>query len=192
MRKIICFLVRFFYRIFYRVEVKGIENIPPYGRVIIASNHISNNDPPLILSFVAKVRTDFAVLAKKELFKNPIFGYIIEKLGAIPTDRQNINVSSIKKAIGVLFENGCLLIFPEGTRNKNNTAKPKSGISYLVSKTKADVIPVKISYVKNGFKLSKIIIIFGSIMPTDKYDFSKEENLEFFPLYIMDKINSLA
>lgn len=192
MKEITCLLIRTLYRVLYQVEVKGIENIPPHGRIIIASNHISNNDPPLILSFVAKVRTDFAVLAKKELFKNPIIGYIIKKFGAIPTDRQNINISSIKTAIKILLENKCLLIFPEGTRNRNNLAKPKSGISYLVSKTKADVIPVKISYVKNGFKLGKIIVIFGSIMPINKYNFNNEKDLELFPLYIMDKINSLA
>lgn len=188
MKRLICFLIRSLYKLLYKIEVKGIENIPPNGKIIIASNHVSNNDPPLILSFVAKIRTDFAVLAKKELFKNPIFGYIIEKLGAIPVDRQNINISSIKKAIEVLSENRCLLIFPEGTRNKNNIAKPKSGISYLVSKTKANVIPVKISYVKNDYKLSKIIIIFGTIMPTEKYDFNKD----LFPLYLMERINSLA
>ncbi|MCX7641608.1 MAG: 1-acyl-sn-glycerol-3-phosphate acyltransferase [Elusimicrobiales bacterium] len=191
MKKIVCFLVRNFYRFFYSIEINGISNVPDKGRLIIASNHISNNDPPLILSFLAKKRLDFSVMAKKELFKNPIFGHFIEKLGAIKTDRQNISVSSIKKAIQILSQNGCLLIFPEGTRAKNQQIVPKSGISYLIAKTQSNVLPVKISYVKNNNKLSKIIIIFGRVIPTAEYDFKNEESFKNFSQYLMEKIYSL-
>lgn len=190
MKSIICTLVRLFYQVLYKVEVKGIENIPHKGKLIIASNHVSNNDPPVILSIIARIRVDFGVMAKKELFKNPLLGYILKKLGAIPTDRQNINISSIKKSIELLSNEQCLLIFPEGTRKKDQNPNPKSGISYLISKTQANILPVKISYAKNSFKLGKIIIIFGSVIATDKYDFTDEKVQQNFPQYLMEIINS--
>lgn len=191
MKAIIWAAVRFFYQILYSLEIKGIENIPKKGRLIIAANHLSNNDPPLILSQIAKVRKDFGVMAKKELFKNPIVAYILKRLGAIPTDRKNINISSVKRSIELLLNERALLIFPEGTRRKNKNILPKSGISYLVAKTKADVLPVRISYVKNGLKLGKIIIVFGSPITTSSYDFKDEHLQKSFPQYIMETIYSL-
>ena len=192
MKKIISHLLWFYYKTFYKVEVKGIENLPKKGRLIIAANHLSNNDPPLLLSIISRVRSDFGVLAKKELFKNRVFGYVLKKLGAIPTDRERINVSSVKKSIEMLLNEKCLLIFPEGTRKKDKDIKPKSGICYLVMKTKADVLPVKISYVKNCSKLGKIIVVFGSIIATHKYDFSDEKSQQDFPNYVMETIYSLS
>ncbi len=191
MKTLIWSIVRLFYSTLYSISVKGLENIPKKGRIIIASNHLSNNDPPIILSYIAKIRNDFSVMAKKELFKNPIAGYILEKLGAIKTDRQNINISSIKKALSILNSNGCLMIFPEGTRKKDIELSPKLGIAYLVNKTKSNILPVKISYVKNGNKLGKIIIIFGGIISATNYDLTDEKTQKDFLHHIMKTIYSL-
>ncbi|MGC8866660.1 MAG: lysophospholipid acyltransferase family protein [Elusimicrobiales bacterium] len=191
MKKLIWTVVRTAYSILYNVEVKGLENIPKKGRVIIAANHLSNNDPPVILSHIAKVRSDFGVLAKKELFENPVFACILEKLGAIKTDRSNINISSIKKAISILNRDGCLMIFPEGTRKREENQLPRSGVLYLLKKTNSDVLPAKISYMKNGSRLGKIIIVFGSIISATDYDLDDEKNKHDFPKYLMKVIYSL-
>ncbi|MCX7905474.1 MAG: hypothetical protein N2446_02075, partial [Elusimicrobiales bacterium] len=59
------------------------------------------------------------------------------------------------------------------------------------SKTQSDVLPVKISYVKNNNKLGKIIIVFGRVIPTANYDFKNKEIFKFFSQQLMEKIYSL-
>ncbi|MEF3280917.1 MAG: 1-acyl-sn-glycerol-3-phosphate acyltransferase [Elusimicrobiota bacterium] len=192
MKNLATFLIRIFLKVFYKIEVVGIENVPPKGKIIIASNHISNIDPPAILSFINKVRNDTVVLAKKELFKNKLFGKFLKNMGAIEVDRQNPGITPIKKSIEALNQEKCLLIFPQGTRKKqDNEPQPKHGISYLVKKTGANVLPVKIFNKKNGSKLGKIIIVFDKPIDTKVYDFSDNQFFERFPQLIMDKILSI-
>lgn len=191
-RRFITFLIRAFLNVIYKVEVKGLENIPGSGGVIIASNHISNIDPPAILSYVSLIRDDFYVVAKKELFKNKIFSVFLKKMGAISVDRKNVSVSAVKESLKVLNNGMLLLIFPEGTRKKgNNELTPKNGISFLVKKTQVPVVPTRIFNVKNGLKLSKIVIVFDEPIKTYSYDFSDEEAFKKFPEMIMNKIYSI-
>jgi 1-acyl-sn-glycerol-3-phosphate acyltransferase len=186
------FLIRVVLDIFFRTEIRGIENIPVNGKVIVASNHISNIDPPAILSYINKYRNDTAVLAKKELFKNPLLGAFLRKMGAIEVDRRKADITAFKKSIRALEEGKLLLIFPEGTRRKENKEiKPKSGISFLAKKTKAPILPVKIASVKNGLKLSKIIIVFDKPIETGMYNFDDENVFQEFPKVIMEKICSI-
>lgn len=184
-------ILRLFFKIFKSIEVIGLENIPKKGPVIIASNHISNYDPPAILSFIDKIRKDTSVIAKKELFKNPIFSKFLKKMGAIPIDRKRPDITSIKQSIKALNENRCLLIFPQGTRDKNQSNPPKPGISYLVKKTKAPVLPVRIFDVKTNSKLGKIIIVFDKPIDTNKYDLLDKETFDRFPDMIMKTIFSI-
>lgn len=192
MKYIVCFLTRIFFKVFFSIEVKGLENIPGEGRLIIASNHVSNYDPPAILSHVGKVRSDVNVLAKKELFKFRPFGFILRNLGAIPLKRGEADLSAIKMAIDILNRNECLLIFPEGTRNKDGTADVKRGISYLVKKTGANILPAKITYSQGNLKLGKIIIIFGKMIDVSEYNFNDKETFNKFPEFVMDKILSIS
>lgn len=192
MKDLATFLIRIFLDIFYKTEIKGIENVPLEGKVIIASNHISNIDPPAILSYINKFRNDTAVLAKKELFKNPLFGAFLRKMGAIEVDRQSADITALKKSVRALNEGKLLLIFPEGTRRKEDKEiKPKTGISFLAKQTKARIVPTKIVNVKNGSKLGKIIIVFDKPIDTDKYDFSDRKTFEEFPEIIMNRIYSI-
>ncbi len=192
MKAVVSFILRVFFKIFYRIEVIGLENIPERGRIIVASNHISNTDPPAILSFINKIRLDTVVLAKKELFRNKIFGLFLKKMGAIPLDRQNPDIGALKKSIKALEDEKLLLIFPEGTRKKEGKeTNPKAGISFIVKKTKADILPVRIEKVKNDSKLSKIIIVFNKPITTRSYDFNDKITFEKFPEIIMNKIYSI-
>ena len=140
---IIKFLVGVFLRIFYKVRVVGIENVPVSGKLVICSNHASNWDP-LFISIVFPRQISW--MAKKELFKNRILSSILYKLGAFPVDRGDTDITAIKNALKVLKSDKVLGIFPEGTRVKGfdlNNAKP--GVALLTVKSNATVLPIHIS-----------------------------------------------
>jgi 1-acyl-sn-glycerol-3-phosphate acyltransferase len=191
-KEFILLLTRIFYKIFFKIEIKGIENIPEKGALIIASNHISNYDPPAIISFASLKRKDIYVIAKEELFKNKLFGYFLKKMGAIPIDRKNPQISSIKKSIEILNSKKSLLIFPEGTRKKGQQEiKAKDGIAFIAYKSDAKILPVKINIAKNNSKLGKIIIVFDKPFVVERYDFCDKQTLKKISKEIMTKIYSI-
>jgi len=133
-------LAVFLFKLLFRIEVKGRENIPLKGPFIIASNHLSNVDP-VVLGVACQRKLNF--LAKEELFKIPLFSSLILQLGALPLKRKGVGVFALKESIKKLREAEGLVIFPEGTRLKSKK-KVYEGIGFLVNKTKVQVIPAKI------------------------------------------------
>ena len=126
----------------FKINVVGLENIPLTGGCILAANHRSHLDPP-VLNIISPRPIIF--LAKKELFEVPILGWIITKAGAIPVKRDNRDLSTIKKAISLLKEGYVIGIFPEGTRARpGEFRKPQPGVGYLIEKAKVPVIPILI------------------------------------------------
>jgi 1-acyl-sn-glycerol-3-phosphate acyltransferase len=144
----------------YRVKIIGAENVPRTGGIIVAPNHISNLDPPLLGSLFP--RDDLYFLAKDELFHVPIFGFVIKNLKAFPIRRGEGDVYALKTSINLLDSGNCLLVFPEGTRKKQNkNSTPKKGIGLLAKKSKAVVLPVKIINTNKWFIFKKIYLIYG-------------------------------
>ena len=78
-------VVRFLYFLFYHIQVEGREHIPTSGGFVLASNHRSYADPPLLATRLRGQRCVF--MAKEELFRNKFFGWLIRKLGAFPVNR---------------------------------------------------------------------------------------------------------
>lgn len=144
--------------IFYPTKIIGRKNLKK-GKAILAANHTSNMDVVLILANTYEKKY---VMAKKELFKNRLFGAILKSYGGISVDRQNNDVAALKKALKVLKNNKKLIIFPEGTRNKGeDTSKlmeVKKGTAMLAIKSKTPVVPVWISKRPKMFRLTKIYI----------------------------------
>jgi 1-acyl-sn-glycerol-3-phosphate acyltransferase len=125
-----------------RINVSGLENIPLEGGCILAANHRSHLDPPII-NIISPRPVIF--LAKKELFEVPILGWFIKKAGAIPVKRDSRDTTTIKKSIQLLKEGYVIGIFPEGTRSKpGEFRKPQPGVGYLIEKAKVPVIPILI------------------------------------------------
>ncbi len=123
-------------------EVRGREHVPPSGGVIVASNHISFWDPPLVGT--AAIR-ELHFLAKEELFRPPIFGSLIRALNAIPIRRGVADLSGLTKAMDVLRAGRALIMFPEGTRVRDgelHAARP--GVGMLAVATDARVVPTYI------------------------------------------------
>lgn len=94
-------LVKGIFKILYRIEVEGIDNIPKEGRAILCANHISNLDP-IVLGIICPRPISF--MAKKELFSNKLFSKLFYSLNAFPVDRQSSDISAIRKSLEVLKE----------------------------------------------------------------------------------------
>lgn len=125
-----------------KINVIGVENIPLEGGCILAANHRSHLDPPVI-NIISPRPVIF--LAKKELFEIPFLGWFIKKAGAIPVKRDSRDTATIKKSIQLLKEGYVIGIFPEGTRAKpGEFRKPQAGVGYLIEKAKVPVIPILI------------------------------------------------
>jgi len=130
-------------RTFFNYRVIGAENMIEEGPCIIAANHCSYLDPPLV--GVACKRA-IHYLARKSLLDVPVLGPILPELNVIPVDQKNADRSALMGAIRVVRNGGAVLIFPEGTRSpdgKLKTAQP--GIGMIAAKTRAPIIPVNIS-----------------------------------------------
>jgi len=128
---------------FFNYRVIGAENMIEEGPCIIAANHCSNLDPPLV-GIACKRAIHY--LGKKSLLDWPLLGPIFPQLNVIPVDQKNADRSALMGAIRVVKNGGAVLIFPEGSRSQNgkiHAAQP--GIGMIAVKTGAPVIPVRIS-----------------------------------------------
>ncbi|WIV10950.1 lysophospholipid acyltransferase family protein [Proteiniborus sp. MB09-C3] len=153
------------FRIIFRIEVTGIENIPIEGKIIVCSNHVSMLDPITVATSIPR-RIYF--MAKKELFEKKFFGSLLEKLGAFPVDRDGADLAAIRNSLKILKCENILGIFPEGTRNKmEDVDSAKPGIAMISIKGKAPIIPI---YIDTQYKLfRKIRVIIGKQIITEEY-----------------------
>lgn len=131
--------------------IKGKNNIPTTGAAIAASNHIHLADP-VFLYFAQKRQLRF--MAKAELFRNPILGWICKGYGAFPVERGTGDTESINTAEQVLREGKVLGIFPEGTRSKDGrVGRGKTGTIYIAHQTGAPIYPIAVFSQKSALKI---------------------------------------
>lgn len=158
-------LLSIIFRLVFRLDIKGVDNIPEEGRIVLCSNHISLLDPIVLAIAIPRPIT---FMAKKELFENKILAKLIYSLGSFPVDRQASDLSAIRSALKSLKEEKILGIFPEGTRvQKIDLDNAKPGVSLISIKSKSPVIPV---YINSKYKLfSKIVIKIGEPIYLDEY-----------------------
>jgi 1-acyl-sn-glycerol-3-phosphate acyltransferase len=134
------FYFRLLFKVFCRWEVRGRENVPAAGGAILAPNHISHLDPPLVGSAITR---PVNFLAKRELFAVPIFGNIIRRTRAFPISRDRPDKEALKKAYALLAAGEILVMFPEGTRSPDGRLqKPETGLAMIAAKAGVPVIPV--------------------------------------------------
>ncbi len=164
-----------FLKIVFGLSVKGQENIPRKGGLIIAPNHLSNWDPPVIAISTALKREVF-FLAKEELFwANKFYAWLLKKYNALPVKRYGIDKKSIKMASFLLRKGKTLIVFPEGKRNKGNGfLNPQPGVGYLALKNKVPIIPVYMSGTTEKllnllFRKNRVKVIFGKIINATEF-----------------------
>lgn len=161
-------------RILWRIEVVGLEHYKAVhdGRaLVIACNHIANLDPV----FIAVAVTDWSrmiILAKEELFKNPLIGWFLRCMGAVAIDRGKGDTTTLEQVTGGCRKGRTVLIFPEGTRTKNGKlGNLKSGAFVIAGAAGADMLPCRIIYDTKAGRLHlfcRIRIVFGPAIPADE------------------------
>jgi len=127
---------------YFRWRVYHPERVPMTGPVILASNHSSFLDPPLVGS---GVKRDINYMARKSLFRYPVAGWALRAVNAVPVDRDGGGAAGLKAILDRLNDGGGIVLFPEGTRTKDGNLQPaRSGIGLVVAKSKAPVVPVRV------------------------------------------------
>jgi 1-acyl-sn-glycerol-3-phosphate acyltransferase len=137
-------IARLILKLFFRVTVTGMETLPPKGGYLLAVNHLSYLDPPLI--FALFDREDLTALVTDKYQKNPVFRWIVETVNGIWINREEADLSALRQARDFLRAGGVLGIAPEGTRSHTGgLIRAKTGTAYLADKAGVPVIPVAIS-----------------------------------------------
>lgn len=159
------FLLRVIYKLLFRLEAHGKENVPQDGGVLLCSNHISLLDPPTV-GIMLQRKVHF--MAKKELFDVFAFGWLIKQLGAFPVKRGGVSKESIKTSLTLLRTGNVMGIFPEGTRSKGEDGGAgKRGAATFALRSDAVVIPVAIIGNYKFFKKTKVV--YGSPVDLEPY-----------------------
>ena len=149
----------------------GKENIPRGCAHVIASNHLSDLDPVYILEAVFSWKR-YTILAKQELFKNPLIGWFLSCMGAVPIDRGKGDMDTVNKVTDECKNGTPILIFPEGTRSKTGELLTlKSGAFLIAGNADADMVPCRIIYDtpdKRMHMFCRIRICFGTPIPAEE------------------------
>jgi 1-acyl-sn-glycerol-3-phosphate acyltransferase len=140
-------IFRFSFSVYCRLEAYGVENVPPQGGFMIVSNHASYFDPPLIGT---RLRRGLYYMAKRELFRVPVFGRLIRAVNSVPVDRGQVRRESMREYIRLMHEGHVLVVFPEGTRSRDGELKPfKAGVAMIAAQAEVRCIP---AYVQGSYK----------------------------------------
>ncbi len=148
--------------ILHPVSVEGMERLPKNG-VLLCPNHASNWDPILVALKLPK-NYRLHIMAKEELFQNPLLGWLLRKVGAFPVSRGNNDINTVRTAMQAIKDGDNLLIFPEGTVVRNGVgyidglpAHAKAGVAMIGVRTGAALVPVFVDGEKKLFRRTRII-----------------------------------
>ncbi len=175
-------------RIVFRFRVIGAEKVPRDGGVIIAANHISNLDPPILGCALPR---PVSYMAKKELFAIPVLKTVIAHLNAFPVDREAGGTAALRAALRMLKEGRAVGVFPEGGRNVTGTNDEKAGAAFLAAASGAPVVPAAIVGTRRLRPFANVSVVFGDPIHVVRNRQSKEDDLEKGAAEIMQRIRTL-
>ncbi len=177
-----------FFKLFFNIELKGQGKIPSKGPFILAANHLSYFDPPLVATFI---RCRICFLAKEELFRNWIGRICFSQLGAIPLKRQTNDFRAMRLALALLNKKP-LLIFPQGVI-KAAWDDFHAGVGFLARQSSVPVMAARIYGAQHILPLrecfrqkKKIKIVFDWVD-----NIQPEDNNQIIANKVMEKIKSL-
>lgn len=162
-------------KVFGRWEVIGRENIPEKGGVMLCGNHVSYIDPPAL---GAGATRPVHFMAKLELFRIPVLGFLIRHVGAFPVKRGTADRSALKKAVELLKNGEIVGMFPEGTRSLDGKLKPpEPGVGMIALRARVPVVPVALVNTEKLlpphsflFKFSRVKVVYGKPVALDDMD----------------------
>ena len=186
----------------YQVENRdAILNLEP-GGYVVASNHVSFLDPPLVgIAFPENIY----FFARKSLFDNPLFGWLLRSIQAIPVNQAKPEMSTLKHIIELLKDGEKVVIFPEGERTSDGNLKEKgqSGVGMIVEKSRSKVLPVRlfgpeIALPRQAKRLKRTPVTLVVGEPLDMSDLfenkelNKKQRYEAITERIMDAMRALT
>jgi 1-acyl-sn-glycerol-3-phosphate acyltransferase len=141
-RMVLAVIFRLLFHLLGKVKISGKENVPNTGAYIIAMNHVSIYDPPLIVAFWPVLPE---VVGAVEVWSKPGQSTLARLYGGIPIHRQQYDRESLLKVISALRARRPLVIAPEGTRShRPGLQAGKPGIAYIIEKYPVPIVPVGI------------------------------------------------
>ena len=168
-------LFRLLGKIFFRFRTEGEQSFPKVGGVIVAANHASYLDIPLL---GCAIRRRVVFLGRASLFPNRIFGWILQRLGWIPLKTHRLDRKAFGVALDHLKAGTPVVIFPEGTRTEDgHLQQGRLGIGYLVEESQCQVIP---AFISGTFKVLPIRAKWPRLFPVSvsfgkSIDFTKND-----------------
>jgi 1-acyl-sn-glycerol-3-phosphate acyltransferase len=157
----------------YRLEARGVENVPAEGGAILAANHTSNFDP-WPLGFPLWPHRQLYFMAKVELF-NPILGPPLRAGGAFPVRRGESDVQAVETAVRLCKEGKIVAMFPEGTRKSKGIVKkfehrPRTGSARIALAAGVPLVPAAIKGTDRLLRLGRLKVAYGEPVPLDGLD----------------------
>ncbi|GAB4399612.1 MAG: lysophospholipid acyltransferase family protein [Anaerolineales bacterium] len=159
-------VLRFLFGVLTRLEVRGLADFPQLGGCLVAVNHLSALDGPLVYCLLP--RADVSALVADKHLRNPLYRWVVETVHGIWIDRENPGVESLRQARQFLKQGGVLGIAPEGTRSRYRTMTlAKMGAAYLADKSEAWIVPTAIYGTEQAvmtwlcLRRPKIVVHFG-------------------------------
>ena len=178
---------RFLLFVLKRWEIRGAENLPTDGGVLLVANHVSYWDP---VAIVCAFKRQVFFMAKSELFKIPLVSYAARSSGAFPVRRDVTDRNAVRTALRLLQAGEVVGLFPEGTRNKSvERLKPHLGAAMIALKAGTPVVPVAVSGTRGMF--SKITVYVGSPIQFQSATKATKAELESIGDRIMAEISML-
>ncbi|MBI2104835.1 MAG: 1-acyl-sn-glycerol-3-phosphate acyltransferase, partial [Candidatus Omnitrophica bacterium] len=164
------FLLWLFFRVGFGLEVVGQEHVPKRGAFLVASNHVSYLDPPLI-GVACPRRLRF--MARADLFRHLLLGAFLRGVHAIPLKREAGDIAAFRAALAALRGGAGVAIFPEGGRQLSGTpGAPKRGVGLLADAARVPVIPALVQGTfqalpphERRLRRAKIRVAFGEPIP---------------------------
>jgi len=136
-------IVRTLFILLTRWQIKGRENVPSQGPLLIVANHLNLTDPPLLgVSLGRKV----IFMAKEELFRSRFSAYFVSSFGSFPVHRGKLDRKAMRQSEQVLADSLALVMFPEATRSKSGQLQPAfPGSALIALRSGAPILPVGIT-----------------------------------------------
>ena len=164
-------IITILFKMLYRVEVSGYENIPKNGKLILCSNHLSYVDPLIIVGFFSR---HVYFMAKKEVFNSRVLGEIVSFLNAFSVSRDSLDRKAIKNSIEILNSGEVLCMFPEGTRSTEGVIRDgHKGVGLISILSSSPILPMALSGTNKIIQkprkrifFPKVKIIYGNLIDT--------------------------
>jgi 1-acyl-sn-glycerol-3-phosphate acyltransferase len=177
-------LSRVLFNTIWRRRTFGLDNVPTTGPLIVAPNHMSFVDPPLVGSALPR---PLYYMAKEELFQMPVLGWVISQTNAFPVRRSVHDVAAFKAARRILRAGGAVVMFPEGRRQKAPVlGAPRPGLGLLAVSTGTAVLPTYVHNTHRVLRFPRLSVTFGRPLKPEP-----EEDPRRFVERVMDAIRAL-